>query len=176
MTGWSNGDLTVYHGTDVFSANLSVPVTGRVPFPVQLNRCRPATDFGRGFYTTSSLHQARQWANSKVRRVRRRNRTLGLVLRFDLDRDQLAALESLVFVRAIPDYWDFVAHCRSGGAVHGRRGPTGEYDVVYGLVTMWPSLLLIQDCDQLSFHTNSAVRILPDPTVAAMASAPTGLF
>jgi hypothetical protein len=175
MASWSNGRLTVYHGTDVVSANL--PVAGQqAPFSVQLSQCRPATDFGRGFYTTTSIHQARQWANSKVRRIRRRNRTAGLVLRFDLDRDRLAKLESLVFVRPIQDYWDFVTHCRSGGFVHGRRGSTREYDVVYGLVTMWPSLLLIQDCDQISFHTNIAVGILPNPTVAAIASATTGLF
>jgi hypothetical protein len=139
MASWSNGRLTVYHGTDAVSANLPVPVAGQqAPFSVQLSQCRPATDFGRGFYTTTSIHQARQWANSKVRRVRRRNRTAGLVLRFDLDRDRLAKLESLVFVRPIQDYWDFVTHCRSGGSVHGRRGSTREYDVVYGLVTMWP--------------------------------------
>jgi len=177
MASWSNGRLTVYHGTDAVSANLPVPVAGQqAPFSVQLSQCRPATDFGRGFYTPTSIHQARQWANSKVRRVRRRNRTAGLVLRFDLDRDRLAKLESLVFVRPIQDYWDFVTHCRSGGSVHGRRGSTREYDVVYGLVTMWPSLLLIQDCDQISFHSNSAVGILPNPTVAAIASATTGLF
>jgi hypothetical protein len=177
MAVWSNGGLTVYHGTDVASANLSTPVLGQqVPFSAQLNRCRPATDFGLGFYTTTSLHQAQQWANSKVRRVRRRRRTAGLVLEFDLDRDRLAALESLVFVRAISDFWDFVAHCRLGGSVHGRRGGTAEYDVVYGLVTIWPSLLLILDCDQISFHSQRAVGILPRPTVAAIASTAHGLF
>jgi hypothetical protein len=177
MARWSNGSLAVYHGTDSVSANVAITAAGRpAPFSVQLSQCRPATDFGRGFYTTTSVHQAQQWANSKVRRVRRRNPTVGLVLKFDLDRDRLASLESLVFVRPIQDYWDFVTHCRSGGSVHGRVGSTGEYDVVYGLVTMWPSLLLIQDCDQISFHTNSAVGILPNPTVAAIASATNGLF
>ena len=111
-----------------------------------------------------------------MRRVRRKNKTLGLVLQFDLDRDWLAVLESLVFVRAIPDCWDFVTHCRFGGAVHSRRGATAEYDVVYGLVTIWPPLLLILDCDQISFHTQRVVGNLPRPTVAAIASATGGLF
>lgn len=177
MAVWSSGGLTVYHGTDVVSASLPNIVLGQpVNFGIRLNLCRPGTDFGQGFYTTTSLHQARQWANSKVRRVRRRTHTSGIVLQFDLDRDRLAALESLVFVRAIPDFWDFVTHCRSGGAVHGRRGATTKYDVVYGPVTIWPSLLLILDCDQISFHTQRAAGILPPPTVAAIASAAAGGF
>jgi hypothetical protein len=173
---WSGGDLSVYHGTDTVSANLLGAAQGRlVPFSVQLNRCRKVTDFGQGFYVTTSSHQAQQWANAKVRRVRRGAK--GLVLRFDLDRDQLAALQSLVFVRPISDFWDFVTHCRSGGNVHSRRGPTQEYDVVYGLVTIWPSLLLIQDCDQISFHTRRAVQVLPQwPTAEAVASSANGLF
>jgi hypothetical protein len=50
-------------------------------------------------------------------------------------------------------------------------------DVVYGLVTIWPSRLLIQDCDQISFHTNRAARGLRKRRVAAMAlQADGGLF
>jgi hypothetical protein len=174
MPVWSGGDLAVYHGTDTFSLGLAGLVQGQqVNFVVQLPLCRPATDFGRGFYTTTSQHQARQWANAKVRRVSRRNQTLGLVLKFNVDRDRLAALQSLVFVRAIQDFWDFVSHCRNGGLVHNRggrrrsyRGNAG-YDVVYGPVTIWPSLLLIQDCDQVSFHTNAAIGILSQTPQAA---------
>jgi len=176
---WSSGDLPIYHGTDTYSAGSGSVVRGQnVSFVVQLNRCRKATDFGQGFYAATSRHQAEQWANAKVRRVRtHHSATKGLVLQFDLDRDQLAALQSLVFIRPISDFWDFVTHCRSGGPVHSRRGQTKEYDVVYGLVTIWPSLLLIQDCDQISFHTQRAVQILTrQPAAAAVASSASGLF
>src|SRR5271157_1964803 len=84
--------------------------------------------------------------------------------------------ETLVFVRAIQDYWDFVAHCRAGLVVHARAGPHVSYDVVYGLVTIWPSRLLIQDCDQIGFHTPAAVSGLSQPIVADVANTVDGLF
>src|SRR5436305_603052 len=128
MPAWANGKLTVYHGTDTRSlavgagAAAGTTLTG---FMVNLSMCRPATDVEQGFYTTTSLHQAREWANSRVRR----RRSQGIVLQFDLDRDWLAGLETLVFVRAIQDYWDFVTHCRSGLAVHARASSNSAYDV-----------------------------------------------
>jgi hypothetical protein len=39
------------------------------------------------------------------------------------------------------------------------------YDGVYGPVTLWPSRLTIQDCDQISFHNQSNLAGLGvDPT------------
>jgi hypothetical protein len=186
MPVWVNGNLVVYHGTDTLAltayGKLKPEATiGR--FAVNLSLCRPATDFGRGFYTTTSLHQAKEWANARVRRVAvpaGSGPNVGLILQFDLNRDWLATQETLVFVRAIQHYWDFVTHCRAGLAVHNRslpRSPHDPYDVVYGLVTIWPSRLLIQDCDQISFHTDRAARGLRKPVVAAMAlQADGGLF
>jgi hypothetical protein len=180
MPPWANGKLTVYHGTDTqtIAAHGPFRVGGRLgSFAADLIYCRPATDFGRGFYTTTSLHQAREWANARVRRLPANPmQPKGLVLQFDLDRDRLATQESLVFVRAISDYWDFVAHCRAGLAVHARARPKVAYDVVYGLVTIWPSRLLIQDCDQISFHTTVAVGRLNKPSVADIATTTDGLF
>ena len=186
MPVWVNGNLKVYHGTDTQAltayGELKPGVTiGR--FAVDLSICRAATDFGRCFYTTTSLHQAKEWANARIRRVAisaGSGLNVGLVLQFDLNRDWLATLETLVFVRATQDFWDFVAHCRAGLAVHNRslpRSPHDPYDVVYGLVTIWPSRLLIQDCDQISFHTDRAARGLREPQIAAMAlQADGGLF
>jgi hypothetical protein len=186
MPVWVNGNLVVYHGTDTqaLTAHGRLHPGDKIDrFAVNLTLCRPATDFGRGFYTTTSLQQAKEWANARMRRVAapaglRPN--LGLVLQFDLNRDWLATQETLVFVRAIQDYWDFVTHCRAGLAAHSRslpRSPHDPYDVAYGLVTIWPSRLLIQDCDQISFHTDRAARVLRQPRVAAMAlQADGGLF
>jgi hypothetical protein len=177
---WANGDLTVYHGTDTrtLAGHGSLTPGSTLNFIANLSYCRPATDFGQGFYTTTSLHQAREWANARVRRLPTppQPQPQGIVLQFDLERDWLAKQQSLVFVRAIPDYWDFVTHCRVGLAVHGRGSPNAKYDVVYGLVTIWPSRLLIQDCDQISFHTTAAVGNLKQPTVADVANTADGLF
>jgi hypothetical protein len=91
------------------------------------------------------------------------------VLGFDLDRDWLATLETLGFVRETRDIWDLVDTCRHGFAPHQRVYPHGPYDVVFGPVTLWPSILLIKDCDQISFHTPRAAAgfgALRDPNDA----------
>ena len=160
MPQWSNPPLSVYHGTD----NRSAGATGLAPraalagFVPNLALCRPFTDFGQGFYTTTSLHQARQWANTRVLRASPRAGIHAVVVRFDLDRDWLATLESLVFVRPTADFWALVTDCRIGFPPH-QRPPPGPlpYDAVYGPVTLWPQILVISDCDQVSFHTQSAV-------------------
>jgi hypothetical protein len=140
-----------------------------VPFVINISLCRPFTDFGQGFYVTTNLHQARQWANAKV------VRTPGTafrapVLAFQLNRDQLAEQETLCFVRPIRDFWDLVHDCRNMWPPHQRTPrsrPTirlTNYDVVYGPVTLWPSILTIQDCDQISFHTQSRMPdLVADP-------------
>jgi hypothetical protein len=75
------------------------------------------------------------------------------VLSFEIDRDLLAVLDTLAFVRPINDFWDLVQDCRGMFPPHQRRGQQASYDVVYGPVTLWPQRLVIQDCDQISFHT-----------------------
>lgn len=45
--------------------------------------------------------------------------------------------------------------------------------MVYGPVTLWPQRLVIQDCDQVSFHTDGATLGLPDPIIHDVA---TGMF
>jgi Protein of unknown function (DUF3990) len=68
MPKWINPPLVVYHGTDSSVLGLAPPPLHAVlhTFAVNLARCSPNTDFGRGFYTTTSDHQARQWANKRV--------------------------------------------------------------------------------------------------------------
>jgi hypothetical protein len=130
------------------------------------------TDFGRGFYTTTRLHQAKQWANSRVRRILAPNGPTpqAIVLSFTLDRNRLAKLDTLVFVRPTRDYWRLVNDCRNGFPPH-QRGQPDEYDIVYGPVSLAPQQLLIQDCDQISFHTHRALSVLGvRPSVQAVAS------
>ena len=171
MPQWLNKDLCVYHGTDSNSVGASSITSGTsLPFKVSLALCRPYTDFGQGFYVTTYLHQAEQWANKRAAAVNAAlpsgsAPTVAVVLQFSLSRDWLAGLESLSFVVETVDFWALVDDCRSRFPPHQRTGPQREYDAVYGPVSLWPQRLPIKDCDQISFHTQSGIAGLPDPVV-----------
>ena len=180
MPAWNNKDLVVYHGTDDISLRAQgVPLGATLQFTVNLALCRPFTDFGQGFYTTTSLHQARQWANTRVLRsiAPTGPAPTAVVLSFQLSRDWLATLDALAFVRPTNDFWDLVQDCRNGFPPHQRlRSSSACYAVVYGPVTLWPQRLVIQDCDQVSFHSQAAVLGLRNPAVSDRATGPGGLF
>jgi hypothetical protein len=182
---WSDPPLRLFHGTDTTAlpAGSSLSVFAPISFLVNILVCRPFTDFGQGFYVTSNLHQARQWANAKV--VRTPGSSRAVVLEFRSDRDWLASLDALCFVRPIQDFWDLVHDCRNMFPPHQRvtSGSRKSYEVVYGPVTLWPSILTIQDCDQVSFHNQNNLTGLSidpnsrqpnDPTIADIA--PVDLF
>jgi hypothetical protein len=184
---WTNAPLILYHGTDNASidgrdhplargqlgtlrlapnpTNIYVgPNTGR-----GMGRVRTGTEFGPGFYTTTSEHQAQQWANQGLRRALARGirNQMAVVIRFEVDRDQLSRLESISFVRDDTPFWDFVAWCRPRGRISHNRAhnpslqPWPEmYEVVHAPVTIWRQLLVLKDCDQVSFHSNTAVQVL----------------
>jgi hypothetical protein len=160
---WNNGPLTVYHGCDYQSAN------DIINLGIDLTKCKLLTDFGQGFYTTTSLKQAKSWANQRCNRVSLRNRiAISTVLKFDIDRDVLARQKILFFIieSANTDYWDFVSHYRTiAPAQHNLRG--SNYDVVAGPVSLWPQPLVIKDCDQVSFHTPKSISILPQAQIFA---------
>jgi hypothetical protein len=122
------------------------------------------TDFGPGFYTTTLERQAQTWAHE---RVSGGNARRAAVLAFDIDREQLARLAILSFVRgdfAADDFWSLVVHCRSTSHTgHGRSGANPMYDVVSGPVaSFWRQRLMIADADQTSFHTRAAQDVLND--------------
>jgi len=178
MAGWSNPPLTLYHGTHGAAVGATPGLsrgTRLSAFVPSLSFCRPKRDFGLGFYTTTKLHQAKEWASERTRRAPAG--AVAVVVGFDVSRDALAGLESLVHVTQSADFWGFVRHCRNGGTpLHGRSDLPGMYDVVYGPVTLWPQKLVIHDCDQVSFHTGSALGSLPPAYLAATARHRSGLF
>jgi hypothetical protein len=180
MPVWNNKDLVVYHGTDDISVNAqNAAVHTPLPLKVNLRLCRPCTDFGQGFYVTTSEHQAKQWANARLlRNLAPTGTPVAIVLAFQIRRDWLASLDTLAFGRPITDFWDLVQDCRIGFSPHQRQPPHKCYDLVYGPVTLWPQRLIIQDCDQISFHTQRAVRSLTSARVHATAagSGLNGLF
>ncbi len=156
---WGSGPLALYHGTTDTSA-IDIITHG-----VNLRRGRPDTDFGRGFYTTTSLTAAQTWARDTAAAYRyRKFRFLPAVLRFDVDREQLAAAAALCFVRGdsgADDYWSLVWHCRRTGGDHRRPAGGGWYDVVYGPVAAnYRAKTVIAGVDQVSFHTAWAGRLL----------------
>jgi uncharacterized protein DUF3990 len=164
---WNNGPLTLYHGTDSDGANAVMQPANPFAHGVNLARCRALTDFGRGFYTTTSLRQARNWANLRYLRgqVRAIRPAHASVLEFRIDRNLLVSMDSLTFVTegSLPgDFWDLVTRCRSTPANHALRGAS-NYDVVYGPVSLWPQTLTMHACDQVSFHTDRSLAILPLP-------------
>ncbi len=120
---WINGDIVVYHGTDNLSGS-AIRLSGLDP-----NRFNPKTDFGKGFYVTTSLHQAQQWANQRCRSTTHLNPE---VLEYHLLRDVIENLSRLTFVIDTTDYHEFVEYCRPGQTNHGPLPRATPYDVVYG--------------------------------------------
>ena len=167
---WTNGSLTLYHGTTDIAASALCKPSGSLLHSIDISLCRARTDFGQGFYLTTFLQQAESWADRQFRDLRRRHRvelsTRAVVLRFEVDRNRLASLSSLCFVtdRSNSDYWNFIEHCRTGMGPHLLHG-NNNYDVVFGPVTLWPQKFVIKDADQVSFHTKAALEILPAPVL-----------
>ena len=145
--GWANPDVALYHGT--LNANQASIMAG-----INVVMGRSTTDFGRGFYTTTNISQARDWAR---RMSWSRPGSLPLVIEFTVNRDDLASLESLWFARGDPladDFWNLVTYCRSGSGGHSRGPNNGWYDVVVGPLasSVRRRSLVRLDGDQVSFH------------------------
>lgn len=150
---WNNQEIVLYHGT----LDTHVP---SILLHVDLTVCRPLKDFGRGFYTTTNLQQAESWARGLALQT---SRTAAAVVRLTVERDELAQLDWLTFVRGSVhaiNFWSFVQYCRTVPGDH-HRARSGWYDVVAGPVTgTWKKQTIIRDGDQLSFHTSAAVQVL----------------
>jgi hypothetical protein len=179
---WANEALVVYHGTDDESANAIVGLSsGTYPAPsIDLSLCSRHTDFGAGFYTTTNIHQARNWANLRAKELGVIDPArYAAVIELKVDREKIAEDGSalLAFVTegasARSDYWEFIKYCRSGGADHllTYNKIQGVYDLVFGPVSLWPQTLVIKDCDQISFHTDKALGVITSAAVADQATA-----
>lgn len=172
---WNNDPLVLYHGCDDQSAGGITTPVGNRPHGINIGFSKPLTDFGRGFYTTTSVHQAKNWANARCRGLRARGANpLATILQFAVDRNALASKELLTFVIEGQDFWDFVSHCRLGVGLHRPASGSGssavDYDIIFGPVSVWPQTLILKDCDQVSFHTPAALDILLAPTLIAQGS------
>lgn len=148
---WTNPDLKLYHGT------LKKHVRS-IQAGIDIRKCDDGTDFGLGFYTTTSAKQAARFAHNKVWR----EGGTAAVIEFTLNRDALATFESMWFVRSArnsDDFWTLVTACRRFGETN--RGGDSWYDVVVGPVARrFQKRTYYPQYDQVSFHTERATRLL----------------
>ena len=115
---WSDRDIVLYHGT--LDTHVASILHG-----VNLAQCKHLRDFGRGFYTTTNLSQAERWAND---RAAQSQGAAPAVIAFTVERNDLASLDTLFFIRgtaAAVDFWSFVRFCRSSATDHGRLHTPG---------------------------------------------------
>jgi hypothetical protein len=192
---WTNGPLTLFHGTTTDALGLPWPcsptqidsaVRGFKPVVTFSSR---AVDFSQGFYTTTLQDQARQWANEGVRRLAARKPLVpagAVVFEYVVSRNDLALADALVFVAPSNDYFNFVRHCRRfpGALRHDRIRPPAvstpsknHYDVVYGPVSLGFQRLVIHGADQVSFHDQRFIdRVLLNPLVTMAATRRNGIL
>lgn len=156
----ASGTRVLYHGTS--SGHLTRLLSGGSARVSTLLGAH-YTDFGQGFYLTTFLHQAKNWANLKCQPWHRPSSSkIAAVVAFRVNWSQLASLKHIAFVTqgSLPpsDYWDFVSNCRTSGT--SGSGATHSFDLCYGPVSLWPQTLIIGDADQLSFHSPQGENIL----------------
>lgn len=133
-------------------------------------RGRANTDFGRGFYTTTSVEQAEKWALIKKNRAGD-TAARAIVSVYDFDEALLsdAALRVMHFSEPTAGWLDFVVGNRRGVALHDYdlvMGPVAN-DKLYATIQLYEQGILSAAAaidqlqthilfDQLSFHTKQA--------------------
>ena len=161
---WTNQPLLLYHGT-IQRYERSI-LSG-----VELKRPGLYTDFGPGFYTTTWIQQATEWAIRKALELGDHPS----VIEFTVSRRDIAALSSLWFVRGqsdAEDYWRLVRTYRKRNAYLSPHNGESWYDVVIGPVSAsWKRRTVKPAHDQVSFHTPMAVALLNRSTKRVMPDA-----
>lgn len=153
--------MLLYHGS-----------TMAVRKPI-VSRGRGKTDFGKGFYTTTSREQAEKWA--QIKRDRMGDEAHAIVSVFELDDAVLnnSAYHTRHFDGATAEWLDFVVGNRRGEVHHNFdliMGPVAN-DKLYATITLYENGILDANAaieqlnthqlfDQLSFHTTKACKLL----------------
>lgn len=135
-----------------------------------VSRGRAKTDFGKGFYTTTSREQAEKWARIKKSRDGH-STTRAIVSVFEFDETLLndARYDTMHFKGATAEWLDFVVNNRKGKTTHRYdfiMGPVAN-DTLYATIALYENgslnataaiaqLKSHQLFDQLSFHTPQA--------------------
>ncbi|WP_371855883.1 DUF3990 domain-containing protein [Nocardia beijingensis] len=117
---------------------------------IDLERGRGDLDFGQGFYTTTRLQQAQQWAHRLF--------DAPVVLTFRIPVSDIQKLNRLVFDKPDETWVRFVERHRSGRALH-------DYDLVEGPYIANPQQFKIGAVpvakgQQSSWHSPVTVELL----------------
>ena len=128
-------------------------------------------DYGKGFYTTTSEKQAKEWVE---RRMTESHSSYGYLNIYDFEDQKLQEFKSLVFKEPTEEWAKFVLANRTN------KNFTHEYDIVYGPVandrvylqfglyeagaisieTLIRELKTYKLVDQYLFHTEKALTAL----------------
>ena len=150
--------MKLYHGSLV-----------TIEKPVILKPTR-TLDYGSGFYTTTSIEQARQWVSRKLSD----EQVVGYINVYEFQESALDLVKSLVFKQPNEEWVDFVMKNRT------QKGFVHTYDVVYGPVAndrVYAAFALYEGgligkqqliaelktyklVDQYLFHTEAALQTL----------------
>ena len=153
--------MKLYHGSYIEVKNPKIITSGRVG------------DFGRGFYTTSNLEQARRWAQI---RATQENQSFGIVTMFDVPDNLFTHPELQIksFENANEIWLDFVLANRKNVDFEHKfdlvRGPVAD-DRVYVCLNMleggfFDYEIVIKKlktyvlADQILFHTAKSLLFL----------------
>ncbi len=138
------------------------------PIILQPNRL---LDYGKGFYTTTSEQQSKEWVE---RRMREKESDGGYVNIYEFDDRKIQDLKCLLFSEPTKEWAEFVMANRT------QKGFTHDYDIVYGPVandrvylqfglyesgaisveTLIRELKTYKLIDQYLFHTEKALSTL----------------
>jgi len=152
--------MILYHGSTLKVENPS------------LIKCRLNTDFGRGFYTTTSHEQAKKWAKLKLQRA---GKGMAIVSEYEINESHFerADLNVFKFTKADKNWLDFVYNNRKGLQ-------STNFDIVFGpvandrlfaTITLYEQGILTADAaieqlktyllyDQISFHSQKVIDFL----------------
>ena len=139
-----------------------------------VTRGRTKTDFGKGFYTTTSPEQAEKWAKIKKNREGKKEDVRAVVSVYEIDDSILSSSQykTMHFDGATAEWLDFV--------VANRRGVSHDFDMIMGPVAndnLYATISLYENgtlnanaaieqlkthtlFDQLSFHNQSVCQLL----------------
>ena len=153
--------MKLYHGSTV---------TVKKP---NILKGRKATDFGKGFYTTTKLEQAEKWAELKKNRIQSQK---AIVSVYEVPDNILEMGFSVCrFDGATKEWLDFVVTNRKGQGSNSydlTMGPVAN-DQLYATIRLYEQGVITADAaiemlkthtlfNQLSFHSARAAAVLKD--------------
>lgn len=150
--------MILYHGSIEIVDNPEIRIPSR------------SLDYGYGFYTTTSFKQAEDWVKRKLNA----NSPISYVNVYELDKDLVKSLKTLLFESPTEDWLDFVMSNRTN------KDFNHDFDIVYGPVAndkVYAAFALYEGgiidkqnliselkayklVDQYLFHTDKALKAI----------------